>query len=111
MPQFHETGYGRTFLERQLPDLIRATEKIADALEEQNKRQKEERDENSCTYTCVVIKDGKVINVLASKDEHRIMKHAKDVKMDYGGEGISQIVAYRSHPDGVAERMFEYIPE
>ena len=37
MPQFHETGYGRKFFDRQLPDLIKAMERIADALEEQNK--------------------------------------------------------------------------
>lgn len=40
MPHFHETGYGRKFFEKQLPDLIRAVERIADALEEQNKTQK-----------------------------------------------------------------------
>lgn len=36
MPRFHETGYGRKFFERQLPDLIRAVERVADALEKQN---------------------------------------------------------------------------
>lgn len=37
MPQFHETQYGKRFFESQLPKLIKALERIADALEEQNK--------------------------------------------------------------------------
>lgn len=47
MPRFHETGYGRKFFERQLPDLIRAVERVADALEKQNKllEEKEEEEE------------------------------------------------------------------
>lgn len=42
MPQFHETGYGRTFFEYQLPKLIRELGRVADALEESNKLRKEE---------------------------------------------------------------------
>lgn len=41
-------------------------------------------------------------------------REAKDsiVKtMTYEDEGISQIVVYRSHPDGEAELMYEFIPE
>lgn len=47
MPRFHETGYGRKFFERQLPELIRAIERVADALEKQNQllEQKEEEEE------------------------------------------------------------------
>ena len=47
MPRFHETGYGRKFFERQLPDLIRAVERVADALEKQSKllEEKEEEEE------------------------------------------------------------------
>lgn len=36
MPRFHETGYGRKFFERQLPELIKAIKRVADALEKQN---------------------------------------------------------------------------
>ena len=41
MPQFHETGYGKKFFQKQLPDLIKAMERIANALEEQNELLKE----------------------------------------------------------------------
>lgn len=34
MAQFHETIYGKRFFEKQLPDLIKALERIAKALEE-----------------------------------------------------------------------------
>ena len=44
MPQFHETGYGRKFLEVQLPGLIKQLTRIADAMEESNKLRKEEYD-------------------------------------------------------------------
>lgn len=37
MPQFYQTVLGRKFFEKQLPDLIRAAERIANALEEQNR--------------------------------------------------------------------------
>lgn len=48
MPQFHETGYGSKFFQRQLPDLIKAMERIANALEEQNEllKEKENKKEN-----------------------------------------------------------------
>jgi len=32
VPHFHETGYGRTFFEGQLPRLLKALETIADTL-------------------------------------------------------------------------------
>ena len=35
-PQFHETGYGRTFFQSQLPNLIKAINRLADAMEKQN---------------------------------------------------------------------------
>ncbi len=35
-PQFHETGYGRTFFQSQLPRLIKAIERLADAVEKNN---------------------------------------------------------------------------
>lgn len=38
MPQFHETGYGKTFFEHQLPELTRQLKRIADVLEAQEKR-------------------------------------------------------------------------
>ena len=37
MAQFHETTYGKRFFDSQLPKLIKALERIADALEKQNK--------------------------------------------------------------------------
>lgn len=48
MPRFHETGYGRKFFERQLPELIEAIKRVADALEKQNQllEKKEERELN-----------------------------------------------------------------
>lgn len=36
MPQFHETGYGQAFFNRQLPELIKNMGRIADALEKSN---------------------------------------------------------------------------
>ena len=40
-PQFFQTGYGKRYYDSQLPSLIRALERIADALEENNKRSQE----------------------------------------------------------------------
>ena len=42
-PQFHETGYGRTFFQSQLPNLIRAINRLADAMEKQNELKEEEK--------------------------------------------------------------------
>ena len=43
MAPFHKTGYARRFFEKQLPDLIKALERIADALEkdDDDKEEKE----------------------------------------------------------------------
>ena len=35
-PQFHETGYGRMFFQSQLPNLIKAINRLAEAIEKQN---------------------------------------------------------------------------
>lgn len=43
MIQFHESGYGRTFFEHQLPELTYQLERIANALEEKNQLEKENR--------------------------------------------------------------------
>ncbi|MBQ2923566.1 MAG: hypothetical protein IJE60_10870 [Tyzzerella sp.] len=42
-PQFHETGYGRTFFQSQLPNLIKAINRLADAMEKQNELKQEEK--------------------------------------------------------------------
>jgi len=42
-PQFHETGYGRTFFQSQLPNLIKAINRLADAMEKQNELKEEEK--------------------------------------------------------------------
>ena len=42
-PQFHETGYGRTFFQSQLPNLIKALNRLADAMEKQNELNEEEK--------------------------------------------------------------------
>ncbi len=42
-PQFHETGYGRTFFQSQLPNLINAINRLADAMEKQNELKQEEK--------------------------------------------------------------------
>jgi len=34
--KFHETGYGRRFFEKQIPDLLKTLGRIADALETAN---------------------------------------------------------------------------
>jgi hypothetical protein len=41
MPKFHETGYGRKFFTVQLPELIKALNKIADELKKQNSKKEE----------------------------------------------------------------------
>lgn len=46
MPEFHETVYGKRFFESQLPKLIKALERIADALEKQNEPILKEENEN-----------------------------------------------------------------
>ncbi len=43
MAAFHETQYGKRFFDGQLPKLIKALERIADALEEANKTKKENK--------------------------------------------------------------------
>ena len=40
-PQYHETGYGRTFFQSQLPNLIKAINRLADAMEKQNELKQE----------------------------------------------------------------------
>ena len=42
-PQFHETGYGRTFFQSQLPNLIKAINRLADAMEKQNELKEEKK--------------------------------------------------------------------
>ena len=42
-PQFHETGYGRSFFQSQLPNLIKAINRLADAMEKQNELKEEEK--------------------------------------------------------------------
>lgn len=42
-PQFHETGYGRTFFQSQLPNQIKALNRLADAMEKQNELKEEEK--------------------------------------------------------------------
>lgn len=44
MIPFHETVYGKRFFDKQLPDLIKALTRIADALENKNKNEKKEHD-------------------------------------------------------------------
>lgn len=41
MAQFHETQYGKRFFDSQLPKLIKALERIADALENKEKEKSE----------------------------------------------------------------------
>lgn len=65
---------------------------------------------NNYSFTCITVKDGKVINVLATQEENKAIKHAEYCKLNYGDEGISQIVVCRSHPDGEAEMLYEFIP-
>ncbi len=42
-PQFFQTGYGRRFFESQLPELIKAINRLADAVEKQNTIKEEEK--------------------------------------------------------------------
>lgn len=42
MLAFHETVYGKRFFDKQLPELIKTLNRIADALEEVNKTYEEE---------------------------------------------------------------------
>ena len=42
-PQFHETGYGRTFFQSQFPNLIKALNRLAEAMEKQNELKEEEK--------------------------------------------------------------------
>jgi len=44
---FHETGYGRKFFDVQLPKLIQEMGRLADALEENNRRLMEEGDKEN----------------------------------------------------------------
>ena len=45
MNAFHETQYGKRFFDSQLPKLIKALERIANALEKQNENKNEEKNE------------------------------------------------------------------
>lgn len=42
-PQFYETGYGRAFFQSQLPNLIKALNRLAEAVEKQNELKQEEK--------------------------------------------------------------------
>ena len=42
-PQFHETDYGRRFFLSQLPNLIKAINRLADTMEKQNELKEEEK--------------------------------------------------------------------
>ena len=42
-PEFHQTIYGKIFFETQLPSLIKAINRLADAVEEQNQLKEEEQ--------------------------------------------------------------------
>ena len=42
-PQFHETGYGKTFFQSQLPNLIKAINRLAEAMEKQNELKEEKK--------------------------------------------------------------------
>lgn len=42
--EFYQTGYGKRFFEVQLPNLINAINRLADAAEKQNELLKEERE-------------------------------------------------------------------
>lgn len=46
MPELHETMIGRRFFENQLPKLINALERIADALEKSNELKEKEKSDN-----------------------------------------------------------------
>lgn len=42
-PEFHLSPYGKRFFEAQLPKLIKAIDRLAAAIEEQNGKKKEEK--------------------------------------------------------------------
>lgn len=42
-PQFFQTGYGKRFFDSQLPKLIKAINRLADAVEKQNEIKEEEK--------------------------------------------------------------------
>lgn len=62
-------------------------------------------------FTCTVIKNGKIVNILSTEDEKEIFRHAESCKLNYGDEGISQITVYKCLANGTNELMLEYIPE
>ena len=46
-PPFHETDYGRSFFLSQLPNLIKALNRLAEAMEKQNELKQEGRNSES----------------------------------------------------------------
>lgn len=38
-PEFYQTGYGKSFFELQLPGLIKAIDRLAEAVEKQNEKE------------------------------------------------------------------------
>jgi len=46
MMDFIRTGYGKRFFEGQVPALVKALERIADALEKQNELKEKEKSDN-----------------------------------------------------------------
>lgn len=38
-PEFYQTGYGKRFFELQLPSLIKAIDRLTDAVEKQNEKE------------------------------------------------------------------------
>lgn len=56
MTQFHETGYGRKFLERDFPNMVRQLTRIADAMDISNKKALQNTTEQSLTEAFTKLK-------------------------------------------------------
>ena len=56
MTQFHETGYGRKFLERDFPNMVSQLTRIADAMDISNKKALQNTTEQSLTEAFTKLK-------------------------------------------------------
>jgi hypothetical protein len=97
MIQFHETGYGRKFLEGDFPRLVAAMERIADALTQP-------KPDTSPTKVLIQVEGGVVGNISANKDIEIVLADLDNIE-----EGDELEVL---HPDtifsnGEAYKLYE----
>ncbi len=83
-PQFHETGYGRTFFQSQLPRLIKAIERLADAIEKNNLLPKQFDGKTKTVFKALDL----VKLVLPEKSDNKVQRTLSDLILQANEKSI-----------------------